>query len=218
MNDQDSETIPVRPAHRFATGRLAEALGDGIGARLMDVRQMRGGQSNPTFLLVSDRGEYVLRKQPPGTLLPSAHAIDREYRVLAALAGTDVPVPRPLLYDDDPTIIGTPFYVMERLKGRIFRSPNLPELPRPSAPAGLSGDGRYAGQAAPGRLGGPGPGRFRQARQLLRASDRPLDQAMAGVADPRQPVDRQAGRMAARPYSARRSSRPVPWRFPASTI
>ena len=123
-----SETIPVRPAHRFPTERLAQMLGDGIGARLMEVRQMRGGQSNPTFLLLTDRGEYVLRKQPPGTLLPSAHAVDREYRVLAALAGTEVPVPRPLLYGEDPTIIGTPFYVMERLRGRIFRTPTLKEL------------------------------------------------------------------------------------------
>jgi len=126
---EDSETIPVREAHRFPTDRLAALLGDALGARLAEVRQMRGGQSNPTFLLVTDRGEYVLRKQPPGTLLPSAHAIDREYRVLKALAGTDVPVPEALLYGADPTIIGTPFYVMERLRGRIFRSPTIPELP-----------------------------------------------------------------------------------------
>jgi aminoglycoside phosphotransferase (APT) family kinase protein len=77
---------------------------------------------------VTDKDEYVLRKQPPGTLLPSAHAVDREYRVLAALDGTAVPVPRALLFGEDPTIIGTPFYVMERLRGRIFRSPTLPEL------------------------------------------------------------------------------------------
>jgi aminoglycoside phosphotransferase (APT) family kinase protein len=125
---EDSETIPVRPAHRFPTERLAQMLADRLGARLAEVRQMRGGQSNPTFLLITDRDEYVLRKQPPGALLPSAHAVDREYRVLAALAGTAVPVPRPLLYGEDPTIIGTPFYVMERLRGRIFRSPTLPDL------------------------------------------------------------------------------------------
>ena len=71
-----------------------------------------------------------MRKQPPGKLLPSAHAVDREFRVLSALAGTDVPVPRPLLFCDDREVIGTPFYVMERLKGRIFWSPALPELPR----------------------------------------------------------------------------------------
>ena len=125
----DSETIPVREAHRFPTGRLAELLGDRLGARLTEVRQMRGGQSNPTFLLVTDRADYVLRKQPPGQLLPSAHAVDREYRVLQALARTDVPVPEALVYSDDASLIGTPFYVMERLRGRIFRTPTVPELP-----------------------------------------------------------------------------------------
>ena len=124
------ETIPVREAHRFPTERLADLLTARLGARLGDIRQMRGGQSNPTFLLGTDRGEYVLRKQPPGQLLPSAHAVDREYRVLTALAGTDVPVPRPLLFCDDRDVIGTPFYVMERLKGRVFWSPALPEVPR----------------------------------------------------------------------------------------
>lgn len=124
------ETIPVRDAHRFDTARLASLLAQRLGARLDEVRQMRGGQSNPTFLLATDRGEYVLRKQPPGKLLPSAHAVDREFRVLSALAGTDVPVPRALLFCDDREVVGTPFYLMERLKGRIFWSPALPELPR----------------------------------------------------------------------------------------
>src|SRR5260370_385050 len=72
----------------------------------------------------------VLRKQPPGKLLPSAHAVDREFRVLSALAKTDVPVPRPVLFCDDREVIGTPFYLMERLKGRIFWSPALPGLAR----------------------------------------------------------------------------------------
>jgi aminoglycoside phosphotransferase (APT) family kinase protein len=124
------ETIPVREAHRFPTDRLADLLGKRLGARLGEIRQMRGGQSNPTFLLATDRGEYILRKQPPGQLLPSAHAVDREYRVLTALAGTDVPVPRPILFCEDRDVIGTPFYVMERLRGRIFWSPTLPEVPR----------------------------------------------------------------------------------------
>lgn len=124
------ETIPVREAHRFDTKPLAVLLAHRLDARLDEVRQMRGGQSNPTFLLVTDRGELILRKQPPGKLLPSAHAVDREFRVLSALAGTDVPVPRPLLFCDDRNVIGTPFYVMERLRGRIFWSPALPELPR----------------------------------------------------------------------------------------
>ena len=125
-----SETIPVREAHRFDTGALAELIGDRLGERLVEIRQMRGGQSNPTFLVATDRGEYVLRKQPPGDLLPSAHAVDREYRVIEALSQTDVPVPRAVLFCDDRAVIGTPFYLMERLKGRIFWEPTLPELPR----------------------------------------------------------------------------------------
>jgi aminoglycoside phosphotransferase (APT) family kinase protein len=98
--------------------------------RLVEVRQMRGGQSNPTFLLVTRDAEYILRKQPPGQLLPSAHAVDREFRVLSALAGTDVPVPKPLLFCGDRDVIGTPFYLMERLRGRIFWEPSLPEFSR----------------------------------------------------------------------------------------
>ncbi len=124
------ETIPVREAHRFDTARLQGLLAQRLGARLAEIRQMRGGQSNPTFLVVTDQAEYVLRKQPPGKLLPSAHAVDREFRVLSALAKTDVPVPRPVLFCDDREVIGTPFYLMERLKGRIFWSPALPGLAR----------------------------------------------------------------------------------------
>ena len=128
--DALSETVPVREAHRFDTTRLEELLGDRMGARLLELRQMRGGQSNPTFLLVTDKGEFVLRKQPPGDLLPSAHAVDREFRVQEALAKTDVPVPQVLLFTEDRSVIGTPFYLMERLKGRIFWSPTLPEMAR----------------------------------------------------------------------------------------
>lgn len=130
LEEEMPETIPVRPAHRFDPARLASLLADRLGARLGDIRQMRGGQSNPTFLLATDRGEYVLRKQPPGKLLPSAHAVDREFHVLQALAETDVPVPRPVLYCEDAAVIGTPFYLMERLTGRIFWEPALPTLPR----------------------------------------------------------------------------------------
>ena len=133
---EGDETIPVREAHRFDTARLAELLGDRLGRRLTDIRQMRGGQSNPTFLLVTEGGEYVLRKQPPGNLLPSAHAVDREYRIIEALSKTDVPVPKPVLFCPDREVIGTPFYLMERLTGRIFWDPTLPELPH-EARAGI---------------------------------------------------------------------------------
>jgi aminoglycoside phosphotransferase (APT) family kinase protein len=124
----ESETIPVREAQRFPTEKLAALLQDRLGRRLTDISQMRGGQSNPTFLIATDGGEYVLRKQPPGQLLPSAHAVDREFRVLEALAGTDVPVPKPVLFCAERDVIGTPFYLMERLQGRIFWMPTLAEL------------------------------------------------------------------------------------------
>lgn len=86
------------------------------------------GQSNPTFLLDTPGGSYVLRCKPPGELLKSAHAVDREYRVMNALANTDVPVPRMLAFCDDDSVIGSMFYIMEFIDGRIFWDPTLPDL------------------------------------------------------------------------------------------
>ena len=125
------ELTPVRPAHRFDERALeaflrAELPGFPAGARLA-VRQFEGGQSNPTFLLAAGGEEYVLRKQPPGELLPSAHQVDREYRVMKALASTTVPVPRMHLLCEDPSVIGTKFYVMEKVEGRVYASPLMPE-------------------------------------------------------------------------------------------
>jgi aminoglycoside phosphotransferase (APT) family kinase protein len=124
------ETVEVRPAHRFDTAKLDRLLGEKLGAKLIDIKQMGGGQSNPTFVLYPDKGEFVLRKQPPGQLLPSAHAVDREYRVLSALSKTDVPVPKMYFFCDDRDVIGTPFYVMERMRGRVFWQSTLPEVPK----------------------------------------------------------------------------------------
>jgi aminoglycoside phosphotransferase (APT) family kinase protein len=87
-----------------------------------------GGQSNPTFLLTADSGQYVLRRQPPGKLLKSAHAVDREFRVISALAETDVPVPRALHLCEDRELIGSMFYIMSFEDGRIFWDPALPEV------------------------------------------------------------------------------------------
>ena len=86
------------------------------------------GQSNPTFLLASPSGRYVLRKKPPGQLLKSAHQVDREHRVMKALEGTDVPVPRMLLLCEDESVLGTAFFVMEFVDGTVFWNPALPEL------------------------------------------------------------------------------------------
>ena len=85
------------------------------------LKQFNKGQSNPTYFIEDSSGaRWVLRKQPPGKLLKGAHAVDREYKVFTALAGSAVPVPKMLLYCDDPAVLGTPFYVMEFVNGRIL--------------------------------------------------------------------------------------------------
>ena len=92
------------------------------------VRQFPIGQSNPTYQLIAGSKKYVLRKKPPGKLLPSAHTIDREYRVISALKNSGVPVPATLLLCQDPSIIGTEFFIMEMVEGRVFHDPGLPGL------------------------------------------------------------------------------------------
>lgn len=138
MNSTE-EIIGVRPAHRFDEGALTDYLMrelEGFSGRLT-VRQFAYGQSNPTFLLTAGGKEYVLRKKPPGKLLPSAHAVDREYRILQALNDTDVPVPKTYLLCEDESIIGTAFYVMEFVEGRIFRDPTASEASDPEERAAI---------------------------------------------------------------------------------
>jgi len=94
----------------------------------VEVRKFRGGQSNPTYLILSEGRHYVLRKKPPGHLLPSAHAVEREHRVMTALQDTGVPVPRIYGLCEDSSIIGTPFFIMEYVEGRVFWDPALPGL------------------------------------------------------------------------------------------
>ncbi len=126
----NADTIPVRSVHAFDVGPLQDYLSKYIpgAARGLEVGQFKGGQSNPTYLLTATDGRFVLRRKPPGALLPSAHAVDREFRIIRALHGGPVPVPRPLCYCDDAAVIGTSFYVMEFVDGRIFWHPELTEL------------------------------------------------------------------------------------------
>lgn len=94
----------------------------------LTAEKFAGGQSNPTFRLSADGRHYVLRRKPPGELLASAHAVDREFRVISALGETDVPVPHAYLLCEDESIIGSMFYIMEYLDGRVFWDPTLPEV------------------------------------------------------------------------------------------
>ncbi len=123
------ETTPVRENHRFDEARLerylTERMPDFRGP--LTVRQFVSGQSNPSFLLETPDARFVMRKKPPGELLQSAHQVDREFRVITALAATDVPVPRTHLLCEDTAIIGTTFFVMDYVEGRIFLDPLLPD-------------------------------------------------------------------------------------------
>jgi aminoglycoside phosphotransferase (APT) family kinase protein len=130
--DRQSEfsgTRDVAPALRFDAQRLADYLAAHAAgfAGPLGVRQFKGGQSNPTYLLETPARRYVLRRKPPGKLLPSAHAVEREFRVIAALHAQDFPVARPILLCEDAEVIGTPFYVMDHVEGRVIWEPHLPD-------------------------------------------------------------------------------------------
>ena len=127
-----SGTRDVAPALAFDADRLAQHLSANLPgfAGPLTVRQFKGGQSNPTYLLETPERRYVLRRKPPGKLLPSAHAVDREFRVISALHAQGFPVAAPSLYCADESVVGTPFYVMAHVDGRVFWEPSLPAVTR----------------------------------------------------------------------------------------
>ena len=114
----------------FEPDRLENFLKGAVAglAGKMRLEQIGGGQSNPTYFVTFHNRAMVLRKQPGTNLLPSAHAVDREYRVMSALAATDVPVPKMVLFHAERDVVGTPFYMMERLPGRVFPNYALPGM------------------------------------------------------------------------------------------
>lgn len=120
----------VRDAHKIDEQKLAAYLAKqivGFG-KDMRVKQFEGGQSNPTYLLESNNKRYVLRKKPPGTLLASAHMVEREYRIMHALKNSDCPVPTMRVLCEDEDIIGTTFFVMDYVDGRLIKDPTLPNM------------------------------------------------------------------------------------------
>ncbi|MBM0107094.1 phosphotransferase [Steroidobacter sp. S1-65] len=126
----DVSIIDVLPQHRIDEASLwrylQQHLDDFSGPA--SLRQFQGGQSNPTYLIQTPGKKFVLRKKPPGKLLPSAHLIEREYRILRALPDTEVPVPCARVLCEDASIIGTPFYVMDHVDGRVITNVTLPNL------------------------------------------------------------------------------------------
>ncbi len=123
-------TGAVRAGHEFDVARLDAWMKANVPdyAGPLEVREFAGGQSNPTYQLVTPSRRYVMRRKPPGKLLPSAHAVDREYRVITALGPTGFPVPRTYGLCQDDGVIGSWFYVMEMVDGRIFRDLTLPGI------------------------------------------------------------------------------------------
>ncbi|HXX12253.1 MAG TPA: phosphotransferase [Burkholderiales bacterium] len=130
MSEEFIGTMPVQERHRFDVERLAQYLSANIEgfAGPLQVGQFEGGQSNPTFLLITPTRRYVLRRKPPGKLLPSAHAVDREYRVITALRQANIPVARSWVLCMDDSVIGTAFYVMEYVDGRVLWDQSLPKM------------------------------------------------------------------------------------------
>ena len=122
MNDPSIGRLPIDTLGPYLEARIPGFRG------LRAVEKFSGGQSNPTFLLSADSGTCVLRRKPPGELLKSAHAVDREFRVIRALDGTGVPVARALHLCEDDSVIGSMFYVMSHVPGEVYWDPALPDL------------------------------------------------------------------------------------------
>jgi len=123
-----SGTREVAERLRFDVGRLEAYLREHVPgfAGPVVVSQFKGGQSNPTYLVDTPLRRYVLRRKPPGKLLPSAHAVDREYRVIGALYAQGFPVAEPILYCADESVAGTAFFLMSQVEGRVFWEPQMP--------------------------------------------------------------------------------------------
>jgi aminoglycoside phosphotransferase (APT) family kinase protein len=119
-----THTLPIdaQALRAYLEPKLEEFRGE------LEIQKFAGGQSNPTYKLTVHGNSFVLRKKPPGTLLATAHMVDREYKVISSLYGSGVPVAKPIWYCDDPAVIGTEFYIMEYVSGRIFWDPTFPQL------------------------------------------------------------------------------------------
>jgi Phosphotransferase enzyme family len=187
--------VKVLANHRFDEAALIRYLAGclpGVSEGCV-VRQFQGGQSNPTFHLETPGGAYVLRKKPAGKLLPSAHAVDREYRILKALSETDVPTPKVHLLCDDPDVIGTIFYVMDYLPGRIYADRAMPGVDAAHRRAAFFDMAAAAPSPVPR---GDRARRVRPAGRLCQTPDRSLDEAV-----PLGGSQRRAGNGAAHPMA-----------------
>jgi aminoglycoside phosphotransferase (APT) family kinase protein len=195
--------VEVLPNHRFDEAALIRYLAGclpGVSEGCV-VRQFHGGQSNPTFHLETPGGAYVLRKKPAGKLLPSAHAVDREYRILKALSETDVPTPKVHLLCDDPDVIGTIFYVMDYLPGRIYADRAMPGVDAAHRRAAFFDMAAVLGRLHRLSPNGDRARRVRPAGRLCQTPDRSLDETV-----PLSGSQRRSGNGASHPLA--RGTRP----------
>ncbi len=214
-----SGTAEVRTPHRFNAAALAAYLADHIDgfAGPLTVSQFRGGQSNPTYKLVTPSASYVLRRKPPGRLLPSAHAVEREYRATAALHPLGFPVARPHLLCEDTGVIGTAFYVMDFVPGRVFWEPHVPGVTARERAAiydSLNATlARLHKSMSRCRLE-----RFRPSRRLCAAADQTLGRTISSFRDRQDRGNGPAERFPADSGAGQRRGRAGPWRLPSRQL
>ena len=205
---QHTGTKEVAESHRFDEAALERWMAANVEgyAGPLQVQQFKGGQSNPTYQLITPTKKYVLRRKPPGKLLPSAHAVDREYKVISALGSTGFPVARTYGLCTDESVLGTWFYVMDMVEGRILWDQTLPQYTPAERRADLHGQDPDARRAAQHRLRGRRPWRLRPPWQLHGPPGRPLDAAVQGLRDRPYPADGTADRVAAHHRCRHRSA------------
>ena len=130
MHEEFVGTMPVQEKHRFDSAALERYMRENVNgfSGSLSIEQFKGGQSNPTYRLSAGGKRYVLRRKPPGKLLPSAHAVDREYRVISALYNAGIPVAKTYALCEDENILGTAFYIMDCVEGRVLWDQALPGM------------------------------------------------------------------------------------------
>ena len=210
-------TTPVRAAHRIDQAALERHLGthvpDAVPIRAFS--QFAAGQSNPTYLIEGPERRFVLRKKPPGVLLPSAHLVEREYRILAALAETDVPVPQVHHLCEDTDIIGTAFYVMDYVDGSVDQDPAWPALAPDKRGAVYRSMADVLARLHRVDCARARPRGLRAGGQLHRPPDPPLERPVRSVAHRRDTRNGPPAGVASRPHSRRRRDSHRPRRLPA---
>ena len=210
-------TKEVADALRFDVARLEPYLAANINgfAGPLTARQFKGGQSNPTYLLETSHRRYVLRRKPPGKLLPSAHAVDREFRVTSALHAQGFPVAEPLVLCMDDSVAGTAFYVMAYVEGRVIWEPEMPgatPLERAATYDAMNATLARLHSFEPAQIGLAG---FWPRRELRRAAGRALVEAISRVGNREDRGDGAAHRLAAAAPAAARTGAASAWRFSA---